>query len=223
MTPDYRLARAVVRGLLRALFEFRTVGEEHCPPSGPLIAAANHLSWLDPVVGFAALPRRAVIMAAEDLLGERVHPGFVPWKGLLKVLGPLLRWHGMIPVPRTEVSATAYTGAAYKSALRLLRAGGCLGVAPEGGINRTGEPLAPLRRGVALLSAHTAAPILPIWLFGTDRALPLGAIVPRPARVSVRFGPPLPPPPGRSAGDVARTTQVLRDALLDLHRQGPVS
>jgi 1-acyl-sn-glycerol-3-phosphate acyltransferase len=212
-----------VRGLLRALFAFRTVGEDHYPRLGPVIVAANHLSWLDPVVGFAALPRRTVIMAAEDLLGERVHPGFVPWKGLLRVIGPFLRWHGIIPVPRTEVNAAAYTGTAYKAALRLLRAGGCLGIAAEGGINRTGEPLAPLRKGAALLSAHTAAPILPMWLFGTDRALPLGAIVPRPARVSVRIGPPLPPSPGRSPGDVERTTQALRDALLDLHRQGPVS
>jgi 1-acyl-sn-glycerol-3-phosphate acyltransferase len=160
-------------------------------------------------------------MGAEDLLGERVQAGFVPWNGLLKVAGPLLQWYGMIPVPRTEVNAAAYTGAAYKAALRLLRAGGCLGIAPEGGVNRTREPLAPLRRGVALLSAHTGAQILPMWLFGTGRALPLGAVIPRPARISVRVGPPLPPVVGRSADAVDRATQALRDAMLDLYRQGP--
>ncbi|MDR5682799.1 MAG: lysophospholipid acyltransferase family protein [Armatimonadota bacterium] len=220
MTLGYRAARAAVRGLLWFLFAFRTAGGEHCPRSGPVIAAANHLSWLDPIVHAAALPRRAVFMAAEDLLGERVHPGFVPWEGLLRVIAPLLRWYGVIPVPRTEVDAAAYTGSAYKAALRLLRAGGCLAIYPEGGINRTAEPLAPLRNGVALLSARAQAPVLPMWLFGTDRALPLGSVVPRPARVSVRFGPPLPPPQGRSAADVEATTRALREAMLALYRQG---
>jgi 1-acyl-sn-glycerol-3-phosphate acyltransferase len=211
-----------VRGLLWFLFAFRTAGAEHCPRFGPLIAAANHLSWLDPVVQAAGLPRRPVFMAAEDLLGERVHGRFVGWKGLIKVVGPFLRWYGVIPVRRTEVDASAYTGAAYRAALRLLRAGGCLGIYPEGGVNRTCEPLAPLRNGAALLSARAAAPILPMWLFGTDRALPLGSIVPRPARVSVRIGPPL-PPSGRSAEDVERTTRALRDAMLDLYRLGPAA
>jgi integrase len=29
------------------------------------------------------------------------------------------------------------------------------------------------------------------------------------------------PPPGHSAGDVARTTQAMRDAMLDLYHRGP--
>jgi hypothetical protein len=62
-----------------------------------------------------------------------------------------------------------------------------------------------------------------MWLFGTDRALPLGAILLRPARISVRFGPLLPPAPRRSADAVERTTQALREAMLGLYRQGPPS
>jgi 1-acyl-sn-glycerol-3-phosphate acyltransferase len=222
VTPGYRLGRAAVRGLLWFLFAYRTAGEEHCPRTGPVIAVSNHRSWLDPVVGGMALRRRAVFIVAEDLLGERVHPGFVPWRGLLSVIAPFLRWYGVIPVPRTEVDATAYTGSAVRAALRLLREGGCLAVAPEGGVNTTSEPLAPLRNGVALLSARGRAPILPMWLFGTDRAMPLGDVVFRPSPISVRIGPPLPPPPGDSAADIERTTQGLRDAMLELYRQGPL-
>jgi 1-acyl-sn-glycerol-3-phosphate acyltransferase len=217
----YRVLRSAVRGLLWFLFVCRTAGEEHCPRSGPLIAAANHLSWLDPVVQAAAIPRRSVFMAAEDLLGERVHRRFMRWKGLIRVIAPFLRWYGVIPVRRGDVAGAAYTGSAYRAALRLLRGGGCLAIYPEGGINRTSEPLAPLRNGVALLSARAAAPILPMWLFGTDRALPLGSLVPRPAHVSVRFGSPLPPPPGNSTGDLERTTHALREAMLGLYRLGP--
>lgn len=228
-TFGYRVLRAAVRDLLWFLFACRTAGEEHCPRSGPLIAAANHVSWLDPVVQAAAIPRRSVFMAAEDLLGERMHRRFTRWKGLIRVVAPFLRWYGVIPVrlglpaaqQAGDVEGAAYTGSAYRAALRLLRGGGCLAIYPEGGINRTPEPLAPLRNGVALLSARAAAPILPMWLFGTDRTLPLGTLVPRPARVSVRFGSPLPPPPGDSIGDVERTTHALREAMLGLYRLGP--
>jgi 1-acyl-sn-glycerol-3-phosphate acyltransferase len=160
-------------------------------------------------------------MGAEDLLGERMHPDFVPWVGMLSVIRPIVSGYGFIPVPRTEVDAAAYTGAAYKAALRLLHTGGCLAIAPEGGINKTSEPLSPLRNGVAHLSARTGAAILPMWLFGTDRALPLGAVFPRPARVSVRIGPPLPPPAARSEDEIQASTQALRDAMLDLYRLGP--
>lgn len=221
MTGSYRATWLFARALLWFLFGFRVAGAERCPASGPLLVAANHLSWLDPVALGAALPRQAVFVGAEDLLGVRVAPGFVPWQGLLRVIAPLVRWFGMIPVRRAELGPGAYAGGALRAALRTLRAGGCLALFPEGGVNRTGEVLAPLRPGVARLSAKAAAPILPAWIFGTERALPLGEVIPRPARVGVRFGPVLPPPRDDSAAEVARTLERLRAAMLELYREGP--
>ncbi|MCS7235962.1 MAG: lysophospholipid acyltransferase family protein [Armatimonadota bacterium] len=216
-TWDYRLVRALVRGGLWFAFGFRTVGAELCPPHGPLIVAANHRSWLDPVVLAAALPRRAVFVGAEELLGRRLTPGFVPWAPLIRVIAPVVRWYGFVPVRRTELDPGAYTGAAFRAALQVLRAGGLLALFPEGGVNRTDLPLAPLRRGVAALSLRSGAAVLPTWIYGTDRALPLGEVVPRPRRVSVRFGPPLHPR--------GEEEQVLLDriraALLDLYAAGP--
>jgi 1-acyl-sn-glycerol-3-phosphate acyltransferase len=216
MTPGYRTAWWAARILLWTIFGFRVAGGEHCPRTGPVLVAANHRSWLDPIVLGAALPRQAVFLGAEDLLGERVSEGFVPWQGLLRVIAPLVRWFGMIPVRRTEVEPGAYTGAALRAALRVLRGGGILVVFAEGGVNRTGEVLAPLKPGAALLAARSGAPILPAWIFGTDRALPLGEVIPRPVPVGVRFGPLLPPPE-----DPSSALERLREALLRLHAQGP--
>ncbi len=221
MWTGYRTAWLIARVLLWTGFRFRTAGTEHCPLTGPVVVAANHRSWMDPVVLGAAFPRALTFLGAEDLLGERVSEGFVPWRGLLWVIGPLVRWFGMIPLRRTEVDPNAYTGAALRAALRVLREGRCLALFPEGGINRTQEALAPLRPGVILLSARARAPILPAWIFGTDRALPLGKVVPRPLPVGVRFGQLLPPPEGTSEAERSQALQRLREALLSLHRLGP--
>jgi 1-acyl-sn-glycerol-3-phosphate acyltransferase len=214
---DYRLVRGAVRALLWLLFDLRTAGQDSIPRSGPALLAANHRSWLDPVVLAAALPRRAVFLGAEELLGRRLTPGFVPWDSLIRLLAPVVRWYGFVPVRRTELDPGAYTGESFRAALQVLRAGGLLALFPEGGINRTGSPLAPLRRGVAALSLRAGAPVVPAWLYGTDRALPLGEVVPRPRRVAVRFGPPI-PPAGRSPEDLLAR---LQDALLQLYQQGP--
>lgn len=216
-TWDYRTVRTLVRILLWFLFSFRTVGHEFCPRLGPAIVAANHRSWLDPVVLAAALPRRAAFLGAEELLGQRLTPGFVPWDPLIRVIAPFVRWYGFVPVRRTEVDPAAYTGAGFRAALQVLEAGGLLALFPEGGVNRTDQPLAPLRRGVAALSLRTGAPVVPAWLYGTDRALPLGSVVPRPRRVSARFGPPVHP----DAGPEDELLHRVREALLELHRQGP--
>jgi 1-acyl-sn-glycerol-3-phosphate acyltransferase len=214
---DYRLAQAAVRALLWLLFDLRAVGQDSVPRSGPALVAANHRSWLDPVVLAAALPRRAVFLGAEELLGRRLTPGFVPWDPLIRVLAPVVRWYGFVPVRRTELDPGAYTGQGFRAALQVLQAGGLVALFPEGGINRTGSPLAPLRRGVAALSLRAGAPVIPAWLYGTDRALPLGELVPRPRRVAVRFGPLIAP----TADSPDQLLARLRDALLQLYRQGP--
>ncbi len=205
-----------MRLALWLVFDFRTAGQEFVPLQGGAIVAANHRSWLDPVVLAAALPRRAVFVGAEELLGDRLTPGFVPWDPLIRLIAPFVRWYGFVPVRRTEVDPAAYTGGAFREALRVLRAGGLLALFPEGGVNRTDQPLAPLRRGVAALSRRGRAPIVPAWIFGTDRALPLGSVLPRPRRVAVRFGPSLEPTEGEE-----ELLRRLREALLSLSETGP--
>ncbi len=72
----------------------------------------------------------------------------------MPVLGPLIAAVGAYPVDR-EGSAAA----AIKRSVDVLRAGGCIGIFPEGGRNVAGDKEA--RQGVALLASLGKAPVVP--------------------------------------------------------------
>ncbi len=46
------------------------------------------------------------------------------------------------------------------------------------------------RAGIGMIAARAKVPIVPMRVFGTDRALPRGTSIPRPVRVEVKFGEP---------------------------------
>jgi 1-acyl-sn-glycerol-3-phosphate acyltransferase len=60
-----------------------------------------------------------------------------------------------------------------RTAIGHLEAGGRIGVFPEGRrVAAWGED--PPKRGAAWLSLRTGAPLLPVAVWGTDRAMPIG-------------------------------------------------
>ncbi|KEF34564.1 MULTISPECIES: lysophospholipid acyltransferase family protein [Deinococcus] len=153
-------------------------GREHVPPPGtPLIVAANHRTALDPFVIALSLPpgRFLQFMAKKEL--------FVP------VIGHIIRAGGSFPVDRSTNDLGA-----VRTSLRVLQAGGTLGIFPEG--TRSGGEL---HGGVALLALKGKAPILPVGLRREGR------------RWLVRFGPPIPP-----TGSVKALTAEVGDRLAEL-------
>lgn len=184
----YRLTYHTVRFLLRLFFGFRIEGAAHVPPGAALIVA-NHPSALDPVVLAAALPRRALFVGAAEFLTMP----FVGWA---------MRAYGVIPVHRGQVDLSV-----VKEAVRALEAGALVGIFPEGRISPEGGVV---KAGAGVLAARAGVPTVPAAILGTGRALPLGHYIPRPARVRVIFGPPLPPPP---PGDRAAADQMVEEAL----------
>jgi 1-acyl-sn-glycerol-3-phosphate acyltransferase len=156
----------------RLWFRLAARGREHVPPTGAVLLAANHESLLDPPLIGAAFPRELHYMAKAELFR-------VP------LLGPLIRRLNAHPVERAGSDA-----AALRLALRILQGGQAILVFPEG-TRGTGGRLRPGRPGAGMLAALAGVPVVPVYVDGSGRALPRGATVPRPQRVTVHFGAPL--------------------------------
>jgi len=148
----YRVAKSVVRGLLRVLTHYEVEGQQNLPSGGPLLLVFNHLAWWDAPVAMATLPWRMRAMALKDL--QRV-----PLTGqLLSMTDPI--W----------VDRGRYDRNALRQALATLASGGVLGIAPEGRMSVTGA-LERGKTGPVFIARKADVPILPVGLTGTEKAL----------------------------------------------------
>jgi 1-acyl-sn-glycerol-3-phosphate acyltransferase len=191
----YDFSKFTVRLISRVVWRARVFGTGNVPPSGPLIVACNHVSYLDPPVLGCLCPRRISYMAKKELFA-------------IPVLGSVIRGLGAYPVDR-QGSATS----AIKRSLRVLEEGGVIGIFPEGTRNLSGEVVP--QTGVALLAALASAPVVPACVYGSDRAFRLG-------RIEVAFGAPLVLPVGRKAtrdalakftADIMNAIEVLAESI----------
>lgn len=194
----YRAAIAVGRTLLRALdVTVRAAGQEHVPSCGPVVLAANHVSYPD------------FMFILRPLLGIRPWVRFMcrhdVWNS--PVAGAMDRMR-QIPVDR------AAPAAAYLRARRLLREGEIVSVFPEGGISAASTVRAVMPGAVAL-ARETGAPLVPVSIWGGQRIWPqrrsLDEPLPRPVLrrgtlVDVRFREPMTVPPD---ADLTGTTREL--------------
>ncbi|MGI9600526.1 MAG: lysophospholipid acyltransferase family protein, partial [Acidimicrobiales bacterium] len=160
--------------LRRLWLDIETEGLANVPTSGPVVLAANHLSFLDSLVLMYETPRRVTMLGKAEYLDS-------------PVTGRLFPAAGMIPVDRTG------RGVAWslRQALDRLADGEAIGVFPEGTRSRNGA-LAEGHPGVAHLALRSGAPIIPVGIIGSDRAQPVDARLPRfGAPITARFGAPL--------------------------------
>ncbi len=175
----YEVAHAVVPPVAKLVWRPHVEGLASIPESGPVIVASNHLSFADSMVIPIVSPRKVVFLAKED---------YFTGTG---VKGALMRgWFegiGMIPVDRDDTKAAL---ASLDIALDVLGRGEAFGIYPEGTRSLDGR-LYRGRTGVAHLALTSGAPIVPVGLVGTEKLQPVGAKVPRLARVTVRFGTPI--------------------------------
>ena len=167
MGPYYSAARLFASGCSRILTGWEVRGRHHIPRSGGVIVASNHISFWDPPLIGAAVPREAYFLTREDLLRS-------------PVLGPLLRSVNAIPIRRGVADLSGLS-----RAMERLRAGAALLMFPEGGRMQDGE-LHPARPGVGLMAVHADVPIVPCFISGSDRQRQWWY---RGARVRLWFGP----------------------------------
>lgn len=146
---------------------------------GAAVVIANHTSMLDAPALLVSLPksmrRRAYALAADDTF-FRSKPQSVLSATLI----------GALPMNRESA------GRQKLGYLRSrLAAGQCvLVIFPEGTRSRDGQ-LADFKPGIGMLTAGLDVPLVPASIDGNYRALPPGAKLPRPTRVTVVFGEPM--------------------------------
>lgn len=179
-------------------------GREHIPANGrPAIIASNHLSFSDSMVIPLASGRRVSFLGkAEYFQGTGVKGAFMrTW----------FRSFGTIPVERTDARAAAES---LHIAERVLAEGGAFGIYPEGTRSRDGR-LHRGRTGVARLALSSGAPIIPCALTGTDRLQPPDVTLPRPAKITVQFGPAIDITPLKAQFAKAALLRAITDAVTD--------
>jgi 1-acyl-sn-glycerol-3-phosphate acyltransferase len=172
----FALIKAVLGPIMRLMFRPQVEGAEHIPGDGPVILAGNHLTFIDSIV-LPIVTKRQVFFIGKD--------EYVTGKG---VKGRLMAWFftgvGMIPVDRDGASGGV---AALMTGRRILEEGRIFGIYPEGTRSPDGR-LYRGRTGIARLTLMTGAPVVPFAMIGTDKLQPGGRGIPRPGRVTVRFG-----------------------------------
>lgn len=193
----YHLANRVGIAMMRALrIDVRWTGAERVPIRGPVILAANHVSFPDFMfIQRAALSRQRYV---------RFLTRYDVWD--IPPVGFAMNRMRHIPVDR---EAPAH---AYLLARQALREGEAVGIFPEAGISHA-FTVRPLMRGAAALARETGAPLLPVAVWGTQRIFAVGHGRPdltRGRTVDLSIGEPVP-----LVGDDTTVTEELGRRLTE--------
>jgi 1-acyl-sn-glycerol-3-phosphate acyltransferase len=202
----YAILKPLTLLAARLLFRLEARGIEHVPPRGPVLLVANHASVLDPPLVGCVTPRPVHFLAKAELFR-------------IPLLGDLIRRLNARPVRRDGADP-----AALRIALRVLgEEDAVLLVFPEGTRGEEGVLRQP-KPGAGMLAVMSGAPVVPVLVRGSGRALPRGAWLPRPRKVTVTFGPPLaiPEVDGRKARYGA-TSEAMMAAIANLQHGSELS
>ena len=168
----YDTAKALLNAYFSTLYDFTVSGFEQVPASGPLVFAANHVSFYDPPVIGCRIPRRINYFARDTL-----------FRGLF---GTALLRIGTIPVARQNAEVKS-----LKAIFKALKADGAVAIYPEGTRSPDGQ-LAEPKPGAGMIACKSGASIIPTRVFGTYEAFGRHRKFPKiGGRLHVTYGPPV--------------------------------
>jgi 1-acyl-sn-glycerol-3-phosphate acyltransferase len=165
----YFLADWILRPSLNSLFRLRTRNLGIIPKKGAAILVANHVNFFDPIWIYISLDRALHFVATEELFRKRF-------------LGLLVRGFGTIPFRRGGTDFQA-----IRNIVTLLKAGGLIGIYPEGvrSWDGTNSPIIPT---IARIIRMSRVPVFYCQQEGSYLNFPRWADKWRPVRVLLKFG-----------------------------------
>lgn len=143
----YKLFSPLMNAALKFWYNPKIINKENIPKDAPVIIACNHIHLFDQCLTIAATKRVIHYMAKKEYFEGRLRPFFEAF--------------GCIPVDRETRDIKC-----VKSALRVLKRGGAIGIFPEGTRNRTDKLLLRFKPGAVALAKKADAYIVPCGLTG---------------------------------------------------------
>jgi len=165
----YKLGKFLCTAVCKLYLSFEISGSENLPEKGGFLLASNHKSNLDPVILGVVSRRELTFMAKESLFKV---PAF-SWL--------LFKIHAF-PVKRNTADIFA-----LKSAIKRINSGEGLLIFPEGTRSESKEAV-KIQPGIGFIAAKTNAPVVPVFVSGTEIALPKGGKFIRQAKIKITFG-----------------------------------
>lgn len=169
----YKFVALIIKSIVNINGGLIVTGRDKIPLNGGVIIASNHVSYLDPPILGAVIPRRSTFMAR---------------KGLLNI--PLIGW--FIKLIAFPIDREKPLPSTIKDSVKRLKNGELLIIFPEGRRSET-EKLLEGKRGIGMIASLSKSPVVPTLITGSNKALPLGAKWLKRARISVVFGNPIYP------------------------------
>ena len=169
----------VVGPYVKAVYRAWVRGIENVPATGPVIIVSNHLSVLDSVFMPLEVDRKVTFLAKSEYFTGSGFKGFITKVFMTGI--------GQIPSDRSGGKASE---ASLNTALQVLAGGGVLAIYPEGTRSPDGK-LYRGRTGVARMILESGAPVIPMVMVDTEKAMPIGSKLPKVHRVGMVFGEPL--------------------------------
>ncbi len=168
----YKIIKILAITVLKLFFGFKVEGKENIPSKPPYLVAANHVSYLDPIVIGCAFPHKVRFMGKKELFEHK----FLSW--LLKELG-------VFPINRGALDISS-----VKQSIQILKDGGVLGIFPEGTRSRDGK-FKGANKGVIGIAIKGNVSIVPVGIKGTYEAWPPDKKFPKIHKIFVKIGKPV--------------------------------
>jgi 1-acyl-sn-glycerol-3-phosphate acyltransferase len=176
--------------LAKKLYDLEVTGREHLP-DGAFVIAANHFSFIDPVMLTLAAQRNVRYLAVAGIFDTH------------HLFDRLISFFGAIPTPRDVVPVGA-----IRTSLADLDSGEILGIFPEGRRVAKWRETYPTR-GAAWLALAAGVPMVPVAIEGTQDTL--GVVETAFRRTSIRIWIDAPLHPEDYVGYVDPTAAMMRD------------